>query len=117
MYINFFMNLLYLSILSPAGQSNFAFNTDLAIQGDTSGCAKPKVLLWPGQAQACTLPTFVRVLLRHALRHLRDDLAHLPRVLLDAHLLLRVEVGLHRVTQHDLRQHRHRAGRGVRPSF
>ena len=93
------MNLLWrpLSIIGPAGQPTFAFNTDLAILP--------------------SLPTFVRVLLGHALRHLRDDLAHLPRVLLDAHLLLRVEVGLHRVTQHDLRQHRHRAGRGVRPSF
>ena len=61
--------------------------------------------------------TFVRVLLGHALCHLGDDVAHLPRVLLDADLLLGVEVGLHRVTQHDLRQHRHRAGGGVRTSL
>ena len=48
--------------------------------------------------------TFLRVLLREAVPHLCDDLPQLPRVLLDGELLLRVEVRLHRLAQHDLRE-------------
>lgn len=56
--------------------------------------------------------TFVGIFLRQALGHLPDDLPQLPGVLLDGKLLLRVEVGLHGLAQHDLGQHRAEAVRG-----
>lgn len=56
--------------------------------------------------------TFVWVFFRQAVGHFRDDLPQLSPVLLYADLLFHVEVGLHSLTQHDLREHRSEAVRG-----
>ena len=66
----------------------------------------------PSPMYRVLLLTLLWVLLRETLCHLPYDLPELPRVLLDGDLLLRVEVGLHGLAQHDLGQHGPDAVRG-----